>query len=58
MVHGLTRSILESKGAKSLTVGACERMINFLNEYKDLPIVAHYVNHDRDRVLTKAFKKL
>ena len=33
-------------------------MINFLNVKKDLPIVAHKVKYDRDKVLFKAFKKL
>ena len=30
----------------------------FLNKHKDLPIVAHGVKHDRDKVLTQAFKKV
>ena len=32
--------------------------MNFLNEEKDLQIVAHNVGYDRDSVLAKAFKKV
>ena len=32
--------------------------MNFLNEHKDLPIVAHYVKHDRDKVLRPVFKSV
>ena len=32
--------------------------MNFLNEEKDLQIVAHNVRYDRDFVLAKAFKKV
>ena len=30
----------------------------FLNEHPDLPIVAHNVEHDRDKVLNKAFERV
>ena len=32
--------------------------MNYLNIMKDLPIVAHNVEHDRDKVLKPAFKKV
>ena len=32
--------------------------MNFLNEKKDLPIVAHHVKYDRDDVLKPAFDRL
>ena len=32
--------------------------MNFLNEHKDLPIIAHNVKHDRDQCLKPAFEKV
>ena len=32
--------------------------MHYLNNQRDLPIVAHYVNYDRDKVLRPAFKKV
>ena len=32
--------------------------MNFLNTHKDLPIIAHGVEHDRDKVLVPAFLRV
>jgi len=42
-------------GAKEFSLVASERLMNFLNEHKDLSIVAHYAKHDRDQCLKPAF---
>ena len=41
-----------------ISKGQVEILLNFLNERKDLPIVAHYVKYDRDDVLKPAFERL
>ena len=41
-----------------MTKGACEILVNFLNQYPNLPIVAHNMTYDRDDVLRPVFKKL
>ena len=33
-------------------------LVNFLNQYPELPIVAHNMTYDRDDVLRPVFKKL
>ena len=45
-------------GAKEFSLAASDRLMNFLNEHKDLPIVAHYAKHDREQCLKPAFKKV
>ena len=50
--------MLQSKGAKEFTKGACEMLTNFLNREQDLPIVAHGVKYDRDAVLNPAFQRV
>ena len=35
-----------------------DMIMNYLNIMKDLPIVAHNVQHDRDKVLKPAYKKV
>ena len=57
-IHGLDRDKLKSKGAKNISKGQLGILVNFLNERKDQPIVAHSVKYDRDKVLKPAFKKL
>ena len=44
--------------AKMFTKGSSEILVNFLNTHKDLPIVAHPVDYDRDEVLKEAFEKV
>jgi len=55
--HGLSKEKLEEKGATSFTKGESERLMNFLNEHKEWPIVAHYAKYDREDVLRPAFEK-
>ena len=57
-VHGLSRKVLKKKGAKVFTKATSDMIMNYLNIMKDLPIVAHNVEHDRDKVLMPAFKKV
>ena len=56
--HGLTRELLKYKGAKKASEGQLKILLNFLNEKKDLPIVAHFAKYDRDQVLLPTFKRL
>ena len=56
--HKLTKEILKEKGAKELDRKELERLSNFLNEEKDLPIIAHNAEYDRDDVLEPALNKL
>ena len=56
--HGLTSKILKKKRAKEFMKPASDRLLNFLNRYPDLPIVAHNVKYDRDDVLKPAFEKV
>ena len=57
-INGLNRDTLKKKGAKVFSKGASERIVNFLNEDKDLPIVAHNVWYDLDKALMKTFKRV
>lgn len=56
--HQLTRSILKERGAKKMSPGLLKILVNFLNVKKDLPIVSHNVDHDRNKVLKKAFNRM
>ena len=56
--HGWSKEKLLNKGYKKFSKVASERLVNFLNEHPDLPIVAHKVKFDRDEVLKPAFKKV
>ena len=56
--HGLTREFLKTKGAKKVSEGQLKILLNFLNEKKDLPIVAHFAKYDRDQVLVPTFQRL
>ena len=57
-VNGFSMGKLKELGAKVFTPGASKILVNFLNQKKDLPIVAHNVKYDRDQVLTPAFKRV
>lgn len=57
-IHGLTPEELERHGARSWTKSASERLANYLNQHPDLPIVAHNVAYDRDKVLKSAFARV
>ena len=49
--------MLTEKGATKLTSGELERLANFLNIEKKLPIVAHNASYDRNDVLIPALIK-
>ena len=53
--HGKPLNVLKKLNASKWTKGKSEILVNFLNTYKDLPIVAHNVDYDRDKVLKPAF---
>ena len=53
----MSRNELVKKGADKFSKGKSNLLMYFLNAFKDQPIVAHYVEHDRDQVLSKAFEK-
>ena len=57
-INGITKAWLRKIGAEAFSNGASEILLHFLNEHSDLPIVAHGVRHDRDRVLKPAFEKV
>ena len=57
-IHGKTKKVLNTLGAKAFTKGASQILINFLNEHPDLPIVAHNAEYDRDTVLKGAFDRV
>ena len=54
-MNGLTIEKLEMLGAHEWTKGKSDILATFLNEFCDLPIVAHSANYDRDDVLGPAF---
>ena len=56
--HGLSRKVLKQRGAKVFSKATSDMIMNYLNIMKDLPIVAHNVEYDRDKVLKPAFKKV
>ena len=56
--HGKNKDVLRKLQAEKFTKDACEQLVNFLNDHEDLPIVAHNVEYDRDKVLKKAFSKV
>ena len=49
---------MKEKRAKEFSKGNSEQIVHFLNEYPDLPIIAHSADYDHGIVLTKAFKKV
>ena len=57
-IHGLTKQRLKEKKARKWTKGESNKLVNFLKIHEDLPIVAHYIHHDRDTVLKGAFEKV
>jgi DNA polymerase III epsilon subunit-like protein len=57
-IHGWTKKKLLKKKAQKFTKGASERLMNFLNLHRELPIVAHNAKHDRDQCLKPAFEKV
>ena len=56
--HGKTRKSLKKLKAKEWTKGQSGILMNFLNTHKDLPIVGHHIEYDRDKVLKPAFEKI
>ena len=56
--HGLTKAVLKEKQATKFTKTKAKELVQFLNKREHLPIVAFFVQHDRDRVLTPAFLKI
>ena len=54
----MTKRDLGIRGALDWTKGECEKLVNFLNEHKDLPIVAHNESYDHWKVLKPAFEKV
>ena len=58
LVNGLTTEKLQSLGAHHWTKGKSDILAAFLNERKDLPIVAHSAKYDRDEVLGPAYDRV
>ena len=56
--YRLTMEYLEEKGAKPFWSKDAIRLYKFFTEYKDLPIVGHHIEYDRDKVLKPAFEKI
>jgi len=50
--------MLMEKGYGKFTKGYSNILMNFLNAFEELPIVAHNVWHDRVQVLGPAFEKV
>ena len=44
--HGKPLNVLKKLNASKRTKGKSEILVNFLNTYKDLPIVAHNIDYD------------
>ena len=57
-IHGLSKKDLEERGAKRLDTEWVNTLTDFLDKERDLPIVAHNAEYDRDDVLKPAYRKL
>ena len=57
-VNGLTEEKLQKLGALPWTKGRSDMLATFLNEHRDLPIVAFSMKYDRDEVLGAAFDRV
>ena len=57
-INGQSKKTLTLKGAKKFSKADADDLVKFLNVCKDLPIVAHNVDYDRDQVLKPAFNKI
>ena len=54
----MTKKELKKRGAKDWTKQASDELANFLELRPGLPIVAHGMKYDRDKVLKPAFKRV
>ena len=57
-VNGHNKMTLKNLGAEKFTKEDGDKLVEYLNVNKDIPIVAHNVGHDRDKVLKPAFEKV
>ena len=57
-IHGLNVKRLRQKYTRKFTNDSASILAEFLNEYPNIPIVAHGVKFDRDKVLKPAFRKV
>ena len=49
--HGLTKEVLKEKGAVNFDDDSAPKLIEYLNKYENLPVVAFNAKYDRDQVL-------
>ena len=57
-LHKLSKWRLKDMDAKRFSKDSARLFINFINQYPNIPIVAHAVKFDRDRVLMPALSKV
>ena len=57
-LHKFTKWRLKASNSKRFSRDSAELLIEFLNKYPKIPIVAHAVKFDRDKVLMPALSRV
>ena len=57
-LHKFTKWRLKANNSRRFSKTSAELLINFLNKYPNIPIVAHAVKFDRDMVLMPALSRV